>query len=212
MFKNLFKRINKHGNYPLPSKELTDEERSRRADYNYDIIFKDVYIPNRELEELIGMSMKDDNVRIKNSLTRDQLERVNDLISHELDVFLIFNETMCDDSEKLFNNFFDEESTPLLASIKGIKYKKKEEEKDIYYIPYMREIYRQSMEKYYASPDTNEYKDFKYPETYEEMKEYVEKRLDIKPFLQLTFRIMAPPLVFLHKNFHGASKPLYDLY
>lgn len=205
MILDIFKKTNKHGNYPLPKKALSDKEQERRREHNYRILYKEVYIPNPRIEEIIGMKMNTDNAHVCRDITDEEILECYRLLSKEMLVMSSFHILVCNEASKIMD-----------ACIAAINNGHTEPEVDcsLYSVEFLRDLYKQAMEN--PQPEETPLSIDKLrgqlKETKEERIEQLNQCLDLSIMMNYTFVIVGPSMCYTHMNFYGASEPLYDIY
>lgn len=203
----------KVNNYPR-TQNISEQERNKRLKYNRAILFKEVYVPNERLEELIGMKMTTNKPCVKNVLSDSDINECIDLVLQEIDTIYEFGRMM----KVKHNNNFNE----WCGSPKWQAYAKMERErelgidptidKNLYSVSRMKEVYIEAKEKVEKIYKNSKMVKVVTADTTEGRLSSLNQMLFIQPFMDMIFIGLSMKMIYMRVNFHGASVPLFDMY
>ena len=214
MILDIFKKTNKHGNYPLPKKELSDKEQERRREHNYRILYKEVYIPNPRIEEIIGMKMNTDNAHVCRDITDEEILECYRLLSKEMLVISAFHILVCNEACKIMDACIASMNNKFDTIPNGKDCVLPEIDCSLYSVERLRELYKQAMENPQSDKNPLSLDELikQLKETKEERVKQLNQCLDLSVLMNYTFVMVEPSMCYTHGNFYGASEPLYDIY
>lgn len=217
MFLNIFKKTNEHGNYPVPKTKMTDAEKKRREEYNYEILFKEIYVPNTRVEELIGARLTDKNPCVKRSLTNAEIDECQELLHKELFNIMHFGKLLLEKDNPVVDQWSEAKENQLKSLMSGKKCSMPELDFSIYSVPRMKEIYKEAMKmtekmKEEDKQDLEKEADEKKSETREEKLKRLNQWLQLRPIMKIALMGPACSMCYTHANYYGASVPLYDMH
>jgi hypothetical protein len=218
---NLFKKktIGKNGNYIKPEK-LSEAEKKRMKAYNLEHVFREVYVPNKRLEELIGMSLLTNNARFCRELTNAELDEAYFLLVNEISLFTRYKKVV----KEAFAPIKTEWNPKYEEYIKSICKKNKPPypvvDDPIFSVPKLREMFIQTREEYELSHRSASNKDSAdnedvAPLSADNRKEKIaaiEKLIDFRNAFEIAISDLLIYQIRMRANFYGASVALYDIY
>lgn len=212
MFK-LFKKTNERGNYPKP-KHMSKAEMEKRSNYNREQVFKEIYVPNKELENLVGCSLLNEAPQINRNLTDVELDRALYLASVDFMSFAQAAKNFTDIHEPIHKQYMTEYKEYLRTrrdrekmhdAVKPIG------DESIFTMTYIRDLYNQSRFVRDVSKG-NEINEEMSSWNREQKLESLKAHLNMRLTFRLYFSTIEACAGMTGNNMHGAKVPLYEIY